>query len=166
MKLQTLLKKLHACDEAVKWCGDKTPAQAWRECERGDWLLWLAGRMADKPGWPTRKQIVFAACACAETALKYVKPGEDRPRKAIETTRAWVRGEATLEEVRKTAHAASAASYAASSASDASASAASDAASYASAASDKYVRDMLITMIKEEHSKVELILLGLEGFDI
>ena len=52
---------------------------------------------------------MLAACACAETALKYVKPGEDRPHKAIETARAWARGEASIDDVRKAAYAADAA---------------------------------------------------------
>ena len=101
-----LLRKIGACDEAREWSKGKSLAEGWEQCERGDWLLWLCGRMVDKEGWPTRKELVLAACACAETALKYVKAGEDRPRVAIETARKWVRGEATLEEVRTAAYAA------------------------------------------------------------
>jgi hypothetical protein len=104
-----LLKELGACSEAVGWAQDKSFHVVWTTCKRGDWLLWLCGIMADKRGWPTRKQLVLAACACAETALKYVPAGEERPRKAIETARAWTRGEATIEEVRAAANAANAA---------------------------------------------------------
>jgi hypothetical protein len=100
-------------------------------------MLWLAGKMADKPGWWTRKQVVLAACDCAETALKYVKAGEDRPQKAIETARQWAKGEATLQQVR----AAAAAAYAASAyaASAAAAVAAADAAADAVASADAAV---------------------------
>jgi hypothetical protein len=54
--------------------------------------------MVGEPGWHTRQQVVLGACACAEAALKYVKPGDDRPRKPIETVRAWARGEASLAD--------------------------------------------------------------------
>lgn len=52
------------------------------------------------------KFLVAFACDCAERALKYARPGDDRPRIAIETTRAWLRGEAPIERVKKTADAA------------------------------------------------------------
>lgn len=103
------LRLLSACDEAVLWVGDRTLAEAWDECERLDWMLWLCGRMVGNDGWPTRQQVILAACACAETVLHLVKPGEDRPRIAIETARAWVDGKATIEQVRRAAAASSAA---------------------------------------------------------
>ena len=148
MIFSELLKSNGACDEACEWVAQRDIATAYAECERADWLLWIFGRMADKLGWPTRKQVVLAACACAESALKHVKPGEDRPRKAIETARAWVRGEATIEQVRSAAadaaSAAAADAYAAAAAAAASAAyayaAAAAAAAAASAASAAYAR--------------------------
>ena len=44
-------------------------------------------------------QIRLLACDFAETALKYVPAGEDRPRLAIETARRFVAGSATCEEL-------------------------------------------------------------------
>src|SRR5574343_1508000 len=35
------LRALNACREAVLWVGDRTLEQAWRECKRSDWMLWL-----------------------------------------------------------------------------------------------------------------------------
>ena len=35
------LVALDACPEAVRWVGNRTLEQAWRECERSDWMLWL-----------------------------------------------------------------------------------------------------------------------------
>ncbi len=97
-----------ACDEAKDWLGGRRSApKAWKDCDRGDWMLWLlARRDAD------RKQLVLAACACARLSLPYVPKGEDRPRKAIETAEAWARGGVTMEEVR-TARRAAYAAYAA-----------------------------------------------------
>ena len=128
-QFEDLLHELGACSSAVEWAHGKTLHVVWNTCNRGDWLLWLVGKMADKNGWPTRKQLVLAACACAEQALKYVPKGEDRPKKAIQTARAWARGKATIKEVRNAAYAAYAAAYAAANA--AYASYAADSADYA-----------------------------------
>jgi hypothetical protein len=104
-----LLTELNACSKATAWAKGKSLAVVWKTCKRGDWLLWLCGKMADKPNWPTHKEVVLAACDCAELALKHVPEGEDRPRKCIETTRAWAAGIATLDEVRTARRAAYAA---------------------------------------------------------
>jgi hypothetical protein len=131
-----LLSELQACGEATKWAKGKSFSTVWETCERGDWLLWLCGRMADRPGWPTHKEVVLAACDCAETALQYVKSGEDRPRKCIATVRAWVACTATIEDVRSAMRAARAANDAAAAADAAyaAARAANDAAAAADAA--------------------------------
>ena len=142
-ELQERLRELRACEEAVVWVGERDLKRAWKECQRGDWMLWLCGEMLGKPGWPTRQEIVLAACCCAELALPIFEkkyPKDDRPRKAIETTRLWARGKATIEEVRSAAYAAYAA-YAAADAADAAAAAADAAAdaadaAYAAAAAD------------------------------
>ena len=112
-----------ACPEARAWLGRRrNPAKAYRECPRGDWLLWLHARKGSD-----RKLLVLAACDCARLALKHVPEGEDRPRLAIEAAEAWTRGEVTLDEVRRAAAAAAdAAAYA-----YAAADAAADAAAYA-----------------------------------
>ena len=105
-----LLVELKACSEAREWASGKSLAAVWKTCKRGDWLLWLCGKMADKPNWPTHKEVVLAACDCAELSLKHVPPGEERPRKCLETVRAWAAGNATIHEVR-TARAAAYATY-------------------------------------------------------
>jgi len=124
-----ILTKLGACPEAVKWAGRKTHKKAWGTCQRGDWLLWIAGKLN-----VDRKLLVLAACGCARTALKYIPVGEDRPRIAIETAEAWTRGEATIDQVRTAAHAAAAYADAAHAATAYAADAAHAAAAYAAAA--------------------------------
>ena len=99
-KINPFLVRLGACREGVEWAADKV----WKTCPRGDWMLWLAAEMNID-----RKLLVQAACDCAELSLKFVKKGEDRPRKAIKTARLWADGEATIEEVRAAAADASAA---------------------------------------------------------
>jgi hypothetical protein len=136
-----LLSRLGACREATEWVGDMPSKRAWETCHRGDWLLWLSARVG-----VDRKLVVLAACDCAELALKHVPAGENRPREAIETARAWTRGEANIEQVRDAAAAADAAAAYAAAAADAAgaaayaAEAAADAADAAGAARTKVRR--------------------------
>jgi hypothetical protein len=129
MPFRGRLIKMGACPEAVEWVGSRGLSAAWRECERADWMLWFAARVEID-----RKALVLAACDCAETALRFVPEGEDRPRVAIETARRWARGAATLQETRDAADAASAADSAADASAEIAASYAAHA-SYAAAAS-------------------------------
>jgi hypothetical protein len=110
-----LLRRLNACPEAREWAKGRTLRACWDESPRGDWLLWLAGRLEiDRP------TLVLAACACARTALRYVPAGDDRPRAAIETAEAWCRGEATLDQAQEAgARAAAGATWAAAEAAEA-----------------------------------------------
>ena len=126
--LKMRLISLEACPEAVAWVADRDLTTAWRECERADWMVWLCGKMLGKTGWPTRQQIVLAACACAETSLRFVATGDRRPAQAIEVARDWARGNATLSQVLTATDAATAAYIAASYAARAAAAAASYAA--------------------------------------
>lgn len=128
--------KLNPCADAMDWIRTQESAgTAWANCQRGDWLLWLCGKLAGKPWSAARKKLVLTACECARLALPYVKAGDDRPLIAIETAERWARGEgATRKEVMAAADAAaaarrSAAAYAAAAfaAADADADAAADA---------------------------------------
>ena len=98
------LEKVDACSEARLWIlslpPDTTARQAWDQCHRGDWMLWVLARTSGPPESDSRKRLVLCACEIARTALQYVPAGEDRPRVAIETAERWTRGEATIEEVR------------------------------------------------------------------
>lgn len=130
----TTLKRQGACKEATDWLeneGFKTLDEAWLVCERGDWMLWLAGKLSGEPGSEKRRKLVLAACECARLALPLITVGETRPLKAIEMAEAWARGDEgiTLPMVRD---AANAANYAAANAANA-AYAANYAAAYAAA---------------------------------
>ena len=83
----------HGWDWETAWEGRQAEADA---------LLRQASAVHDK-------RRLLAACDCAETALRFVPPGEVRPRDAIETARRWVRREASLAEVRRAAIAAASA---------------------------------------------------------
>lgn len=75
------LLDLRACSDAVSFAdGFQSLQAAWDACERGDWMLWLAGKRAGARarGSEKRKQLVLAACACARLALPHVRTGETR----------------------------------------------------------------------------------------
>ena len=139
--LKDLLIELNACEGARNWVKDKSLSTAWKECSRADWMLWLIGKMADKPGWPTRKNVIELACDCAETALPIWKKkylNDKRPQQCIEATRDYLKGKTSLEELKKyRSDAAAYAAYAAYAA-DAAAYAAADAAYAADAADAAY----------------------------
>jgi hypothetical protein len=148
-ELLSVLQAQYACGEAQAWVAQSTrklAAKIWTDCKRGDWMLWIAARAG-----VDRKLLVSAACLCARQSLKHVKSGEDRPRLAIEAAERWVRGEATIEEVRAARNAAyftyfTYAAYAADAADAAAAAAyaadaAAAAAAYAAAAYAAYAAD-------------------------
>ena len=130
------LTALRACDDAVAWAESFASLDAaWSACERGDWMLWLLGRVSGAPESDARKALVLCACACARTALPYVRESETRPASTcIETAERWARGQATIGELREARRDAYAAAYAATAA-DAAAYAAYAAAAYAASAS-------------------------------
>ncbi len=142
------LRRLDACSEAVEWAeekGYKSLGRAWRYCQRGDWMLWLAGHMSGGPDSDARRPLVLAACECARLALSAFEakhPDDDRPRLAIETAEKWARSEdgVSTEDVRAAADAAADAAYAAADAAYAAAYAA-YAAAYAAADAAAYAAD-------------------------
>lgn len=100
-----------ACTEGRAWAGERTLAQIWRECKRGDWLIWLlrhSGAEVDKEEW------VRLALAVAERALVHVPAGEDRPRLAVEAAKAWLadQSQENAEKCHAAANAANAANAA------------------------------------------------------
>lgn len=103
------LQRLKACQESILWARttNAPPGELWRQCCRGDWMIWLA----DFAG-ADRRLVVLAACDCAELAREYAPLSDGAPsRRAIETARAWCRGEATIGNVRRAAYSANSASY-------------------------------------------------------
>ena len=140
MDIQKVLKKMRACDDAVKWADGKTmPKKAWEACERGDWLLWVAGRLG-----VDRKLVVLASVKCARLALKHWTKDESLKTNLAVIER-WSKGKATdgemmaarekLLSIRRTAAYAAdlAAGFAAAAAADAAAPAADADAAYAAA---------------------------------
>jgi hypothetical protein len=88
-------------------------------------MLWLLGRIISHDDVRFR----LAVCDIAESVLRFVPAGEDRPRVAIETARRHLAGDATTAELRAARSAAdAAAAYAGAAAANAAAYAAANAA--------------------------------------
>ena len=107
------LRKLGACPDAVAF-SDKheTPQAAWDACPRGDWSLWLLGRLAGPVDSDSRKKLVGVCAEIAELVLPIFEkryPDDRRVRECIETCKRYAAGNATIEEVRKARSAAYAA---------------------------------------------------------
>ena len=114
------LKEMSACLEAVEWVGDRTLEQAWAECERGDWMFWLAQKKN-----VDLKTLTLAKVKCARLVQHLMK--DERSLKALDVAENFALGKATREELDDAVNAASYA-YAA-----ATATTAANAAAYAAA---------------------------------
>jgi hypothetical protein len=54
---ETWLRQLGACGDALPSVAGLSFQEAWAQCERGDWLLWVFAYVAGTPGWPTVAQV-------------------------------------------------------------------------------------------------------------
>lgn len=99
---KVLIKKIEhlcPCCEAMNWLTSYQDAQkAWDGCHRGDWMLWLLGRLIEPNTGDEHKRLVFTAAQCARLALPHTK--DERALICIQTVERWTRGEATIDEVR------------------------------------------------------------------
>ena len=102
-----LLNKLNACQDAKLWAEGKTLSQAWQECQRADWMLWLLGRSQ------INKKII--ATIAVEFAEQYSVNAKEYPAVAecITTVKKYLSGQATQEELAAAESAALAAESAA-----------------------------------------------------
>jgi len=99
-ELLTKMQELKACKDAVGWVttlNTDLASEAWDRCQRGDWLLWLAGELnAD------RKLLVSGACACARTSLTYINDPQalEIATNTLNVAEKWTKGTATDEEMK------------------------------------------------------------------
>jgi len=129
----TKLEKLRACREAIEWVKTcKSPEDAWNNCSRGDWMLWLAKKLDVDD-----RKLTLAKVRCAEQVKHLMK--DQRSLDALDACFRYAKGELTRDELNAyaydAAYAADAPSYASYAAyADASAASAAASAAYASAA--------------------------------
>ena len=131
------IKKLSACEEAVKDAHSfKTSEELWATCARGDWMLWLIGRIINQSDEAQLRKLTLVKARCAKLVIHLMK--DERSRKAVEIAERFGLGQANREELDAAAAAACDAARAA--ACDAYAADAADAAAAAAAAAAAYAR--------------------------
>jgi hypothetical protein len=67
------LKNWNACSDALIWLGDRTEAEALRDCERGDWLLWWLWRERNNEGYADIRALTKAKSECARLVQHLMK---------------------------------------------------------------------------------------------
>jgi hypothetical protein len=86
------LEDLGACDEAVEWVGARDAIEAWNDCPRGDWLLWILGKLeAD------RKRLVLCAHECIEAAVLGI--AHECVHRCLILAKRWAVGDCSDEEL-------------------------------------------------------------------
>jgi hypothetical protein len=136
MKIERL-EKLHACSDAREYVKtQKSAIAAWENCQRGDWMLWLAKKLNVDD-----RKLTMAKYHCAAQVLHLMK--NSRSLAAMAASLQYANGEISREQLNAAAAAAyAAAAYAAAAdvAADAYAAAA-DAADVAAAVAAAYAAD-------------------------
>jgi hypothetical protein len=88
---QDLLIELNVCEEAFEWAGNKTIEQ-FIDCDRGDWLLWLAKEIDIN-----NQKLTLAKGHCANTVRHLML--DERSRNAVDTAIKYGEGQASEEEL-------------------------------------------------------------------
>jgi len=85
MQFKEFLESIDACEPALEWVGDRTAEQAWAECERADWLMWLAYEVGES----VHKPQVRIALGCA----RLTPPTHPLLRASLNDVERWLAGE-------------------------------------------------------------------------
>ena len=103
----TELEKTGACKEAIFYVRtQKNYEEAWYNCSRGDWMLWIAAKLQiDK------RLLTLTKGKCAATVLRLMK--DKRSKKAVKAAIDYGHGLIGDEELKNAADAAYDAAYAA-----------------------------------------------------
>ena len=148
------LREMNACAEALEYLeGFETIQDAWDNCGRGDWMLWLCGRKSGAPWSEGRRKLVRTSCRCARLVYDLMP---EESKKALVLFERWSDGEEiSREELDAVRYAAvHAAAYAAAAA--AADAAVADAAVYAShaaayAAADAAALKKCADVVREDY---------------
>jgi len=133
----TKLEKFSPCTDALEWARkQKSPAAAWKSCQRGDWMLWMLGKLdKSEPYSNERRPLVAIACECSRTAEQWMPQAS---KDALAVVERWAGGDdsVTSDDLSAAESAAEAAARAAAGAAEAAAWAAAGAAEAAAGAAD------------------------------
>ena len=101
------MHKIKACSEAIEWVAtQKNYIEAWQNCERGDWMLWLAKKLSVDD-----RKFTLAKFKCANQVRHLMK--DQRSINALDAAEKYGNGEINREELTVAAVASVAASVAA-----------------------------------------------------
>ena len=97
------LNQFKPCKEALAYYAEKkTFKEAWEDCERGDWMLWIALKLQVE-----KRVFTLTKGKCAELVIHLMK--DERSKNAVRVAIAYGEGKATDEELKTAAAAAFAA---------------------------------------------------------
>jgi hypothetical protein len=96
-----------ACDEAIDWLltlpPETTIDEVWWLCDRADWQLWVLDRVVHTDLEARDREYRLLACDCAERALALeIEAGREidpRSWAAVQVSRRYAMGEATVDEL-------------------------------------------------------------------
>ena len=112
------LSALHACRDGLAFAETYDTWQAcWDAIPRGDWSLWLLGKLAGPPDSESRRKLVGVCSLITREVLPIFErrfPNDKRVRTCLDVLDRYAVGKATMAEVLKARSAACAAACAAS----------------------------------------------------
>ena len=94
MAMKLDIGQFNPCDDGLAYCESRASfEEAWRDCERGDWMLWLAAHLKID-----RRKLARAMALCANTVRHLMK--DAGYEKAVDDVLAYADGEIDLEGLR------------------------------------------------------------------
>jgi len=95
MKLQNFLEKQGVCKEALKWVGNKSPQEAYAQCENGEWLLWLHNKLRlDEDALRKRVLVAGLTVNLVKNLMKY-----EESKAAVDAAIAFGKGEIGIDSL-------------------------------------------------------------------
>jgi hypothetical protein len=92
------LKEMDACAQALAYLEKQSSYQeAWENCTRGDWMLWLLGKVLDEGNEVEFRRLTLAKARCSKLVIDLIC--DDYSKKAVEVAEKFGLGEATREEL-------------------------------------------------------------------
>ena len=100
------LENLNACEDSIEWLSTQDNLQqAWEDCERGDWLLWLAARLKIN-----ERKLFLAKGLVVEQVIHLMN--DERSIEAVKATIDYGRGKISKDELSADDAATNVAAYA------------------------------------------------------
>jgi len=104
-ELIIILNELGACEEAMEWLSSQTSIEeAWKNCERGDWLLWLITALK-----MNERKLFLAKGLIADEVIHQMD--DERSKAAVQAAIDFGKGKISKNELKKAIHDAAAAAY-------------------------------------------------------